>query len=34
VLRELEAWAAAEYGGLDAELEVEEGYVLEGVRLR
>ncbi len=34
VLRELEDWAAAEYGGLDADQAVEEEYVLEGVRLR
>ena len=33
VLRELEEWAAAELGGLDAEHEVEESYVLEGARL-
>lgn len=33
VLRELEAWAAAEIGDLDAEQETEETYVLEGARL-
>lgn len=33
VLRELEEWAVAELGGLDAEHEVEESYVLEGARL-
>jgi ubiquinone/menaquinone biosynthesis C-methylase UbiE len=33
VLDELEAWAAAELGDLEAEREMEEAYVLEGARL-
>jgi SAM-dependent methyltransferase len=33
VLRELEEWAVAELGGLDAERAAEESYVLEGARL-
>ncbi|HEX5758251.1 MAG TPA: class I SAM-dependent methyltransferase [Thermoanaerobaculia bacterium] len=33
VLRELEEWAAAELGGLDAEREAEESYLLEAVGL-
>ena len=32
VLNELEAWAAEVFGGLDAAMETEESYVLEGVR--
>jgi ubiquinone/menaquinone biosynthesis C-methylase UbiE len=32
VLRELEAWAVAAFGDLDAEIETEESYVLEGAR--
>lgn len=33
VLRELEAWAEETFGGVDAGLESEDAYVLEGVRL-
>lgn len=33
VLNELEAWAVEAFGGLDAALETEDAYVLEGVRL-
>lgn len=33
VLTELEAWAVEAFGGLDAALETEDAYVLEGVRL-
>jgi SAM-dependent methyltransferase len=33
VLTGLEAWAAEAFGGLDAALETEDAYVLEGVRL-
>lgn len=33
VLNELETWAAEAFGGLDAALETEDAYVLEGVRL-
>jgi hypothetical protein len=33
VLAELEAWAAAAFGGLDDARETEDAYVLEGVRL-
>ncbi len=33
VLRRLEDWAEATFGGLDREVETEETYVLEGVRL-
>lgn len=33
VLDELEAWAAEAFGGLDAVLETEDAYVLEGARL-
>ena len=33
VLRELEAWAEETFGGLDAGLEAEDAYVLEGVSL-
>ena len=33
VLNELETWAVEAFGGLDAALETEDAYVLEGVRL-
>lgn len=33
VLNELEAWAVEAFGGLDAALETEDAYVLEGLRL-
>lgn len=33
VLNELEAWAVEAFGGLDAALETEDAYVLEGVRI-
>ena len=33
VLNGLEAWAVEAFGGLDAALETEDAYVLEGVRL-
>lgn len=33
ILHDLEAWAEATFGALDRELETEEMYVIEGVRL-
>jgi hypothetical protein len=34
VLNELETWAVEAFGGLDAALETEDAYVLEGVRFK